>query len=193
TSEQPSPQPPKEEEVVENEEDDEDDDSSSGWVTDHGSEDEEDLDFDENEALSITSCLFCPQTKPTKEESLEHMRFHHGFVLPDKKYLVDEDGMLKYLGLKVGAGRCCIFCPDIRSRFATTAACQAHMRDKQHCKVNRDPEGMLEFAEYYDYRYFFFERRFPSFFKTYILNFQASFELLKDFAIFKTSELFICY
>ncbi|KHJ80273.1 zinc finger, C2H2 type [Oesophagostomum dentatum] len=151
TSEQPSPQPPKEEEVVENEEDDEDDDSSSGWVTDHGSEDEEDLDFDENEALPITSCLFCPQTKPTKEESLEHMRFHHGFVLPDKKYLVDEDGLLKYLGLKVGAGRCCIFCPDIRSRFATTAACQAHMRDKQHCKVNRDPEGMLEFAEYYDY------------------------------------------
>ncbi|VDM65418.1 unnamed protein product [Strongylus vulgaris] len=131
--------------------DDEDDDSSSGWVTDNG-EDDEDLDFDESEALPITSCLFCPQTKTTKEESLEHMRFHHGFVLPDKKYLVDEDGMLKYLGLKVGAGRCCIFCPDIRSRFASTTACQTHMRDKQHCKVNRDPEGMLEFAEYYDYR-----------------------------------------
>ncbi|VDN33925.1 unnamed protein product, partial [Cylicostephanus goldi] len=115
-------------------EDEEDDDSSSGWVTDNG-EDDEDLEFDES------------------EEALEHMRFHHGFVLPDRKYLVDEDGMLKYLGLKVGAGRCCIFCPDVRSRFATTAACQTHMRDKQHCKVNREPEGMLEFAEYYDYRY----------------------------------------
>ncbi|KAK5983500.1 C2H2-type domain-containing protein [Trichostrongylus colubriformis] len=102
-------------------------------------------------AIPITSCLFCPQTTSSKEEAAEHMRFHHGFVLPDRKYLVDEEGMLKYLGLKVGAGRCCIFCPDIRSRFATTAACQAHMRDKQHCKVNRDPEGMLEFAEYYDY------------------------------------------
>ncbi|CAJ0596933.1 unnamed protein product [Cylicocyclus nassatus] len=131
-------------------EDEEDDDSSSGWVTDNG-EDDEDLDFDESEALPITSCLFCAQTKASKEEALEHMRFHHGFVLPDKKYLVDEDGMLKYLGLKVGAGRCCIYCPDVRSRFATTAACQTHMRDKQHCKVNRDPEGMLEFAEYYDY------------------------------------------
>ncbi|VDL77206.1 unnamed protein product [Nippostrongylus brasiliensis] len=141
-----------EEKDVEMEVEDEDDDSSSGWVTDDGAEDEEDLDFDENQALPITSCLFCPQTTSSKEDAAEHMRFHHGFVLPDKKYLVDEEGMLKYLGLKVGAGRCCIFCPDIRSRFATTSACQAHMRDKQHCKVNREPEGMLEFAEFYDYR-----------------------------------------
>uniref|UniRef100_A0A158PA41 C2H2-type domain-containing protein n=1 Tax=Angiostrongylus cantonensis TaxID=6313 RepID=A0A158PA41_ANGCA len=115
--------------------DDDDDDSSSSWVT----------------AIPITSCLFCPQAKSNKEEIAEHMKFHHGFSLPDKKRLVDEDGMLNYLGLKVGAGHCCIYCPDIRSRFATTAACQAHMRDKQHCKINREPEGMLEFAEYYDY------------------------------------------
>ncbi|EYB86217.1 hypothetical protein Y032_0283g1324 [Ancylostoma ceylanicum] len=154
-TDQPTPSAPSpataENDINMEDEEEEDDDSSSGWVTDHGSEDEEDVDFDESQAIPVTSCLFCPQTKPTKEESLEHMRFHHGFVLPDKKYLVDEEGMLKYLGLKVGAGRCCIFCPDIKSRFATIAACQTHMRDKQHCKVNRDPEGMLEFAEYYDY------------------------------------------
>ncbi|XGW14466.1 hypothetical protein V3C99_000628 [Haemonchus contortus] len=153
-SQQPIPSTEEEgrDEHMENVEDDYEDDSSSGWVTDHGSEEEdEELDFDESQAIPITSCLFCPQSMPSKEEAAEHMRFHHGFVLPDRKYLVDEEGMLKYLGLKVGAGRCCIFCPDIRSRFASTAACQAHMRDKQHCKVNREPEGMLEFAEYYDY------------------------------------------
>ncbi|VDO10692.1 unnamed protein product, partial [Haemonchus placei] len=148
----PSTEAEGEDEHMENVEEEDEDDSSSGWVTDHGSEEEdEELDFDESQAIPITSCLFCPQSTPSKEEAAEHMRFHHGFVLPDRKYLVDEEGMLKYLGLKVGAGRCCIFCPDIRSRFATTTACQAHMRDKQHCKVNREPEGMLEFAEYYDY------------------------------------------
>lgn len=131
--------------------DDDDDDSSSSWVTVHGSDGEDGIDFDEGQAIPITSCLFCPQAKSNKEEIAEHMKFHHGFSLPDKKRLVDEDGMLNYLGLKVGAGHCCIYCPDIRSRFATTAACQAHMRDKQHCKINREPEGMLEFAEYYDY------------------------------------------
>ncbi|VDO40637.1 unnamed protein product [Haemonchus placei] len=153
-SQQPIPSSEAEErdEHMEDVEDEDEDDSSSGWVTDHGSEEEdEELDFDESQAIPITSCLFCPQSTPSKDEAAEHMRFHHGFVLPDRKYLVDEEGMLKYLGLKVGAGRCCIFCPDIRSRFATTTACQAHMRDKQHCKVNREPEGMLEFAEYYDY------------------------------------------
>ncbi|KAJ1345608.1 hypothetical protein KIN20_000182 [Parelaphostrongylus tenuis] len=137
--------------VHEYEDDGDDDDSSSSWVTVHGSDDEDDIDFDESQAIPITSCLFCPQTKSSKEQISEHMEFHHGFTLPDRKYLVDEEGMLNYLGLKVGAGHCCIYCPDIRSRFATTAACQAHMRDKQHCKINRDPEGMLEFAEYYDY------------------------------------------
>ncbi|KAK6024111.1 zinc finger, C2H2 type [Ostertagia ostertagi] len=152
-SQQPTTVPTEEQdENMESEEDEDEDDSSSGWVTDHGSEEEvEDADFDESKAIPITACLFCPQTTSSKEEAAEHMKFHHGFALPDRKYLVDEDGMLNYLGLKVGAGRCCIFCPDIRSRFATVAACQAHMRDKQHCKVNREPEGMLEFAEYYDY------------------------------------------
>ncbi|VDM58886.1 unnamed protein product [Angiostrongylus costaricensis] len=131
--------------------DDDDDDSSSCWVTVDGSDGEDDIDFNESQAIPITSCLFCPQAKSNKEQIAEHMKFHHGFSLPDRKHLVDEDGMLNYLGLKVGAGHCCIYCPDIRSRFATTAACQAHMRDKQHCKINREPEGMLEFAEYYDY------------------------------------------
>lgn len=111
----------------------------------------DDIDFDESQALPITSCLFCPHTTSSKEQAAEHMRFHHGFTLPDEKYLVDKEGMLEYLGLKVGAGRRCIFCPEIRHGFATIAACQAHMRDKQHCKVNSEPEGMLEFSEYYDY------------------------------------------
>ena len=48
--------------------------------------------------IRIFSCLFCPQTKPSKEESLEHMRYQHGFTIPDKQYLEDEDGLLKYLG-----------------------------------------------------------------------------------------------
>ena len=80
-------------------EEEEDDDDSSGWETDNGTDDEgEGMDYNEDDALPATSCLFCPQTKSTKAESLEHMRFHHGFVIPDQKYLVDEDGLLKYLG-----------------------------------------------------------------------------------------------
>lgn len=137
---------PKKPESVEEEEDD--DDSSEGWETD----DEEGIEgLNDDEALPATSCLFCPQTKPSLEEMREHMNFHHGFQLPDRKYLVDELGCLSYLGLKVGAGRCCIYCPDVKARYATVEGCQQHMRDKQHCKLRRDPESMIELDDFYDY------------------------------------------
>ncbi|CAB3401539.1 unnamed protein product [Caenorhabditis bovis] len=132
------------------EEENDDTDSSSGWETDDG-EDDEIEELNEDEALPMTSCLFCPQTKPTSDEMKEHMRFHHDFQLPDQKYLVDEAGCMSYLGLKVGAGRCCIYCPDVKARFASVADCQKHMRDKQHCKLRRDPESMIELADFYDY------------------------------------------
>lgn len=103
---------------MESEEDEDEDaeDSASGWETDHGSEDDEDVDFDESQvsgarcfqvicfierllqAIPITSCLFCPQTTSSMADAAEHMKFHHGFALPDRKYLTDEEGMLKYLG-----------------------------------------------------------------------------------------------
>ncbi|CAD6188196.1 unnamed protein product [Caenorhabditis auriculariae] len=132
-------------------EDEDDDDSSSGWKTDNGTDDEQEIDFNEQEALPVTSCLFCHQTKPSISEIKQHMNFHHGFQVPDQTYLVDEPGLLKYLGLKVGAGRCCIFCPDVRARFAAVESCQRHMRDKEHCKLRRDPESMIELSDFYDY------------------------------------------
>ncbi|CAI2348040.1 unnamed protein product [Caenorhabditis sp. 36 PRJEB53466] len=116
-------------------EEDEEDDDSSGWETD---EDEGIEELNDEDALPATSCLFCPQTKSSLEEMREHMHFHHGFQLPDRKYLV-------------GAGRCCIFCPDVKARYATVESCQKHMRDKQHCKLRRDPESMIELNDFYDF------------------------------------------
>uniref|UniRef100_A0A8R1HRN0 C2H2-type domain-containing protein n=1 Tax=Caenorhabditis japonica TaxID=281687 RepID=A0A8R1HRN0_CAEJA len=138
--------PKKAESVEENEDGD-----SSGWETDDG-EDEEGIEtLNDEDALPVTSCLFCPQTKPSMAEMQEHMNFHHGFQLPDRKYLVDEVGCLNYLGLKVGAGRCCIYCPDVKARYASVDSCQQHMRDKEHCKLRRDPESMIELGDFYDY------------------------------------------
>ncbi|CAP36895.1 Protein CBG19691 [Caenorhabditis briggsae] len=142
------PKKPEADEKMEQDENDEDDDSS-GWETDDGEEGMEELN--EDEALPVTSCLFCPQTKPNVEEMRKHMNFHHGFQLPDRQYLVDELGCLNYLGLKIGAGRCCIYCPDSKARYDSIQSCQQHMRDKEHCKVRRDPTSMIELDDYYDY------------------------------------------
>ncbi|CAO4368993.1 unnamed protein product [Caenorhabditis nigoni] len=144
------PKKPEAEEKMEQDKNDEDDDDSSGWETDDG-EEEGMEELNEDEALPVTSCLFCPQTKPNMEEMRKHMNFHHGFQLPDRQYLVDELGCLNYLGLKIGAGRCCIYCPDSKARYDSIQSCQQHMRDKEHCKVRRDPTSMIELDDYYDY------------------------------------------
>ncbi|CAJ0580242.1 unnamed protein product, partial [Mesorhabditis spiculigera] len=140
---------------VEMESDDEDvDTDSSGWHTDHGSEDEEEADtwdYDENQALPVTACLFCPQTSSTFDKNLEHMKTRHDFAIPDKQYCSDEQGMIGYLGLKVGAGRVCLYCPESKGRYQSIQAVQKHMMDKEHCRVSREPQSMLEFVDWYDY------------------------------------------
>ncbi|CAJ0916081.1 unnamed protein product, partial [Mesorhabditis belari] len=116
---------------------------SSGWHTDNGSDEEDETidnwDYDEDKALPITSCLFCPQTAGTFDKNLEHMKTRHDFTVPDKQYCADLEGLIQYLGLKVGAGRVCLYCPESKGRYART------LQDP------REPKSMLEFADWYDY------------------------------------------
>ncbi|GMT18682.1 hypothetical protein PFISCL1PPCAC_9979, partial [Pristionchus fissidentatus] len=135
-------------------EDEEDDDDSEGWETDNGEEDEEeeeDINLNETEALAITCCLFCHKESASLEASLDHMKTRHDFSIPDKQFCVDEEGLMEYLCLKVGAGRMCVFCPERRAGFNSIEAVQQHMVAKQHCRVDRSAEAMIELADYYDY------------------------------------------
>uniref|UniRef100_A0A0N5ADY8 C2H2-type domain-containing protein n=1 Tax=Syphacia muris TaxID=451379 RepID=A0A0N5ADY8_9BILA len=128
----------------------EDSSDSEGWVTDHGSDDEIDY-FDESKAIPSSSCLFCSLTSESVEENLEHMSKQHGFFLPDIEYCVNIEGMLHYLGLKVGSGNLCLLCSDMIRRFRSVDACQKHMRDKAHCRVKHEAADMLEYEDFYDY------------------------------------------
>ncbi|VDK51591.1 unnamed protein product [Anisakis simplex] len=132
-------------------EEDVDGSDSEGWVTDHGTEDEDDVEFDESKAIPTTCCLFCSHQSNTMERNLEHMGVSHGFFLPDAEYCIDIQGMLHYLGLKVGSGNICLLCNEKGKRFRSMDACQKHMRDKAHCRVAHEGMAMLEFEEFYDY------------------------------------------
>ena len=71
--------------------------------------------------------------------SLDHMYLKHGFYLPFVDFLVDLEGLLEFLGAKVGFGHVCLFC---NKQFGSTRAVQGHMRDKAHCNVSlTDKEG----------------------------------------------------
>lgn len=106
---------------------------------------------DEPEPLEITECLFCSELSEDMETNLKHMTLAHGFFLPDLTYLVDVEGLLSYLGEKVGAGFMCLYCNERGKAFLSTRSAQQHMVDKCHCKMYFEAEAALEFAEFYDY------------------------------------------
>lgn len=53
------------------------------------------------QALPISSCLFCHKESSSLESSLDHMKTRHDFVIPDRQFCIDEEGLMEYLCLKV--------------------------------------------------------------------------------------------
>ncbi|XP_056008256.1 cytoplasmic 60S subunit biogenesis factor ZNF622-like [Ostrea edulis] len=106
----------------------------------------------EGEALGLEECLFCSSVSSSMENNLNHMSVKHGFYLPDADFLVDLEGMVSYLGEKVGEGHMCLWCGEKGKTFHSVQAVQKHMLDKGHCKINFDRDAALEFVDFYDYR-----------------------------------------
>uniref|UniRef100_A0A0A9Y0M0 Zinc finger protein 622 n=1 Tax=Lygus hesperus TaxID=30085 RepID=A0A0A9Y0M0_LYGHE len=82
-------------------------------------------------------------------ELLEYMLQTYGFFIPFIDFLLDIEGLLLYLGYKIGVGHSCILC---HRQFQSTASVQAHMRDKGHCFIslrNSDGEDDMELAAMY--------------------------------------------
>lgn len=98
--------------------------------------------------LGALECAFCGDTSATTpEENAAHGLSAHGFFIPDVEYLVDLEGMLAYIGDKIGVGHCCLYCHRI---FATIGACRDHMASMSHCKIVYD-EAEDEWDDFYDF------------------------------------------
>lgn len=106
---------------------------------------------DDDEAIPTTSCLFCNQKSVSLESSLEHMSSQHSFFIPDSEYVVDIEGLVTYIGERVGQGHICMWCGHLGRQFPSTEAVQKHMLDKGHCKMFHEGEVLLEYSDFYDY------------------------------------------
>lgn len=132
-------------------------------------EEEEDDDEDDEEARMeraiqrklakarridpATECMFCSESQTSLETSVQHMQHAHGFFVPERKYLTDLDGLLRYLADKVSVGNVCLWCNGRGRGFHDLGAVQKHMLDKSHCKVAYDSqEDQLELSDFYDFR-----------------------------------------
>ena len=73
-----------------------------------------------------------------QENNVTHLTERHCFFLPDAEYLADLEGMLTYMGEKVGKGLMCLYCNERSKNFPNLASVQRHMADKQHCRLKTD-------------------------------------------------------
>ncbi|CAJ1072949.1 zinc finger protein 622 isoform X3 [Xyrichtys novacula] len=103
-------------------------------------------------SIPVTDCLFCSHHSRTLMKNVTHMTQVHGFFIPDVEFLVDLRGFIRYLGEKVGAGNVCLWCNEKGRSFYSAEAVQSHMTDKGHCKLFTEGDAALEFADFYDFR-----------------------------------------
>ncbi|XP_072220064.1 cytoplasmic 60S subunit biogenesis factor ZNF622 isoform X1 [Leuresthes tenuis] len=103
-------------------------------------------------SIPVTDCLFCSHHSKSLLKNVAHMTKVHSFFIPDVEFLIDLKGLIRYLGEKVGAGNVCLWCNEKGRSFYSTEAVQKHMTDKSHCKLFTDGDAALEFADFYDFR-----------------------------------------
>lgn len=114
-------------------------------------EDMEDADDEDiKEPWPVTTCLFCSYDSPTLPLNVSHMNKAHGLFIPEQQYLVDLEGLVRYLSFKVGLGHQCLFCHKSKGGVE---AVRVHMKDKQHCRIPFETEDeQIEYGDFYDFR-----------------------------------------
>lgn len=128
------------------EDDDDDDDNDEDIEVE-----EVDSDEWEGEPVELLDCLFCNHHSNTLEEELHHMTETHSFFIPDLEYCTDVPGLITYLGEKIGCGFECLSCKWTARRCPTLDSVRKHISDKRHGKVMLEGDGLLEYAEFFDY------------------------------------------
>ncbi|KAJ1550761.1 hypothetical protein HK405_015956, partial [Cladochytrium tenue] len=94
--------------------------------------------------LAVSDCLFCDAHLGSLEENMEHMAKTHSFFVPDLEYLVDLEGLVKYLGEKISVGNVCLYCNGKGKSFYTLESVRMHMLEKGHCKIPYEEDDDLD-------------------------------------------------
>lgn len=102
----------------------------------------------EQREIGLRECLFCPRIFATADDKVFHMSRNHSFFIPELEFVSQLDGLLVYLGYKIGVGNMCIWC---NKSFPSLSAVRSHMVDKGHCRMFVEKEAALEYADFYDF------------------------------------------
>ena len=112
-------------------------------------EEDEEEPADDGE-YSSSRCLFCNNKESDINANTDHMLKSHGMFIPERDYLADLEGLLRYLYRKINENNECLYCHGIRNN---PAGARTHMRDKGHCMIAFETEDeQVEIGQYYDFR-----------------------------------------
>ncbi|KAL4908937.1 hypothetical protein BDW74DRAFT_75016 [Aspergillus multicolor] len=113
-------------------------------------EEDEDEEIADADSYSSSHCLFCNEESSSIEENTEHMFKSHGMFIPERTYLADLEGLIRYLYRKINENSECIYCHSIRN---SPAGIKTHMKDKGHCMIAFETEDeQIEIGQFYDFR-----------------------------------------
>lgn len=99
--------------------------------------------------VPLTRCMFCNYESHTFDVGIMHMNKFHGMFIPEQQYLVDYEGLIRYLYTKIMRNHECLYCHKLKS---TMSSIQKHMRDKGHCMIAFETEEeMIEVGQFYDF------------------------------------------
>lgn len=105
---------------------------------------------DDMREVILNQCLFCNYICQDVPANIAHMSKQHGMYIPEKEYLVDQEGLLAYLHEKIHDDNQCLYCGQLKY---TASGIQTHMRDRGHCMIAYSTEDdMLEIGQFYDFR-----------------------------------------
>ena len=104
---------------------------------------------DAQDPAILEKCLFCNFLSDTLLSNISHMKLKHGLFIPEQDFLVDVEGLVRWLHDRVSFLHECLYCGILRH---TTSGIQTHMRDKGHCMIAFDSEEqMVEVGQFYDF------------------------------------------
>ncbi|KAI9911716.1 hypothetical protein PsorP6_008808 [Peronosclerospora sorghi] len=101
--------------------------------------------------LEKEDCIFCSHHATSFDTCLEHMLKTHGFFIPDVEFLVDPEGLIRYLAEKVKVGNYCLYCNSKGKIFRSYQDVQKHMTSLSHCKLRYEEEDLEELLEFYNF------------------------------------------
>lgn len=129
--------------------------NSNGNVTSESIIDEESKPSEEGKAeeptkLPLEACLYCPYLSPSLTLNVSHMTKAHGLFIPERSFLADLEGLIRYLGQKLLLGNQCLYCNKTKGGLEGV---RTHMRDKGHTMLGFETEEQqVELGQFYDFR-----------------------------------------